>query len=90
VGAATPRAIPDSLSAEPKTLAGTVRPRLQGARVTIERRVGSAWNGVGTTTVGADGAFRAGLNVVPGSYRARVPKTGTWAEGVTPVLVVTR
>ena len=75
---------------EPKALAGTVRPRLQGARVTIERRVGSAWDGVGATTVDADGAFRAALNVLPGSYRARVPKTGTWAEGITPVLVVTR
>jgi stage II sporulation protein D len=77
-------------SGEPKALDGTVRPRLQGARVTVERRVGSAWDGVGATTVGADGAFRAVLNVVPGSYRARVARTGTWAEGVTPILVVTR
>jgi hypothetical protein len=75
---------------EPKALTGTIRPRLRGARVTVERRVGSAWDGVGTTTVRADGSFRAALNVVPGSYRARVGKTGTWAEGVTPVLVVTR
>ena len=75
---------------EPKALAGTVRPRLQGVRVAVERRVGSVWDGVGTATVGADGTFRAALKVVPGSYRARVAKTGTWAEGVTPVLVVTR
>ena len=75
---------------EPKSLAGTVRPRLRGARVTVERRVGSVWDGVGTTTVSADGTFRAALNVVAGSYRARVAKNGTWAEGVTPVLVVTR
>jgi hypothetical protein len=75
---------------ESKALTGTVRPRLQGARVTLERRVGSAWDDVGTTTVRADGSFRAALNVVSGSYRARVAKTGTWAEGVAPVLVVTR
>ena len=75
---------------EPKALAGTVRPRLRGARVAVERRVGSVWDGVGTATVGTDGTFRASLKVVSGSYRARVAKTGTWAEGVTPVLVVTR
>lgn len=75
---------------EPKALTGSVRPRLQGAGVTIERRRGTAWEEVGTTKVDASGAFRAGLAVVPGSYRARVPKTGSWAEGVTPVLVVTK
>jgi hypothetical protein len=67
-----------------------VRPRLQGSGVTIERRRGIAWEEVGTTKVDAGGVFRAGLAVVPGSYRARVAKTGSWAEGVTPVLVVTQ
>ena len=63
---------------------------LQGARVTIERRRGTAWDEVGATTVDGSGAFRAALTVVPGSYRARVERTGSWAEGVTPVLVVTK
>ena len=75
---------------EPSTLSGIVRPRLKGAEVTIERRRGSAWEAVGEATVDVGGDFRAALDLVPGSYRARVAKTGTWAEGVAPVLVVTR
>jgi hypothetical protein len=75
--------------AEPSTLAGFVRPRLKGAEVTIERRRGTAWEPLVETTVDASGNFSAGLALVPGSYRARVAKTGTWAEGVTPTLVVT-
>jgi stage II sporulation protein D len=75
--------------AEPETLSGIVRPRLKGAEVTIERRKGTAWEPLAETTVDASGNFSAGLALVPGSYRARVAKTGTWAEGVTPVLVVT-
>jgi stage II sporulation protein D len=75
--------------AEPDTLAGIVRPRLQGAEVTIERRRGTAWEPLAETSVDASGRFSAGLVLVPGSYRARVAKTGTWAEGVTPTLVVT-
>jgi stage II sporulation protein D len=73
---------------EPRTLSGIVRPRLRGARVTIERRRSADWAPVVKTTVDEAGAFRARLALVPGSYRARVAETGTWAEGVAPVLVV--
>lgn len=73
---------------EPRALSGIVRPRLRGAAVTVERRQGAAWAPVTQTTVDAAGAFRAELAVVPGSYRARVARTGSWAEGVAPVLVV--
>jgi hypothetical protein len=77
------------LPSEPKMLSGFVRPRLRGAQVTIERRRGNAWEVLRETTIDASGAFRAELAVAPGSYRARVAKTGSWAEGVAPVLVVT-
>jgi SpoIID/LytB domain protein len=76
-------------SAEPDTLGGIVRPRLKGAEVTIERRRGTVWEPLVETNVDASGSFSAGLTLVPGSYRARVAKTGTWAEGITPTLVVT-
>jgi hypothetical protein len=74
---------------EPNTLGGIVRPRLKGAEVTIERRRGTVWEPLVETNVDASGSFSAGLTLVPGSYRARVAKTGTWAEGITPTLVVT-
>jgi stage II sporulation protein D len=77
------------LGAEVGTLSGTVRPRLNGAEVTIERREGTSWAPFAETRVSADGSFSASLALVPGSYRARVPKTGTWAEAVTPAVVVT-
>jgi stage II sporulation protein D len=70
-------------------LSGTVRPRLAGAGVTIERRRGSEWAQVAHTTVDKSGSFRAQLTVSPGSYRARVAATGGFAEGIAPVLVVT-
>jgi stage II sporulation protein D len=70
-------------------LTGTVRPRLAGAAVVVERRRASSWSQVAQTTVDKAGAFGAQLTVQPGSYRARVTETGTYAEGVTDVLTVT-
>ena len=69
-------------------LIGTVRPRLRGAPVTIERRRGSGWVEIARMTVDGAGAFRAELQVSPGSYRARVPARNGYVEGLTPVLVV--
>ncbi len=74
-------------SVEPKTLAGTVRPRLSGAVVFIERRAGSTWRRVARRTVDSAGAFRTEV-LQPGEYRARLPATGGYAEGVTAVLAV--
>jgi len=75
-------------SAEPGTLAGTVRPRLTGVVVAIERREASAWVPVAEAIVDETGAFRAELALVPGSYRARIPATPGLAAGVAPVLTV--
>jgi stage II sporulation protein D len=75
-------------SADGTGLSGTVRPRLAGAAVTIERLRGSSWAPVSTTTVDRAGGFRAQLAVRPGSYRARVAATQGLVEGVAPTLVV--
>ena len=77
--------------AEPTVLAGTVRPRLPGGVVAIERRKGTAWVTLGEATVDASGRFRLPLDVaVPtGAYRARISATDGLAAGTSPVLQVT-
>jgi stage II sporulation protein D len=69
-------------------LSGTVRPRLSGAEVTIERRRASGWAEVARTTVDKSGSFRVELAVSPGTYRARVAATEGFVEGVTPLLTI--
>jgi stage II sporulation protein D len=61
-------------------LRGIVRPRsLDGETVTIQRRkADGSWTTVATTTVTAEGTFRANFNVTPGTYRARIsPPSGS-------------
>jgi stage II sporulation protein D len=74
--------------AEPGVLTGTVRPRLPGALVSIERKDGSAWTLAAESIVDDAGAFRAQFAIVPGSYRARVAASDGFAAGVAPVLTV--
>lgn len=74
--------------AEQGALTGTVRPRLPGAAVAVERKEGSAWSLVGEAVVDSTGAFRAELAIAPGTYRAHVAATGGFAAGVTPVLTI--
>jgi SpoIID/LytB domain protein len=95
-GAASPpvmvRVAPRVLLADPldfTALGGTVRPRLAGATVVIERRQGSGWRQVAEVKVDRAGSFRAPLAVSAGSYRARVPEINGYAEGTSPVLAVT-
>ena len=78
--------------ADPTTIRGTVRPRLAGAVVTVERRKGTAWMVVGDATVDGVGVFTVGLDVaVPtGAYRARVAETAGYAAATSEVLQVTR
>lgn len=75
---------------DPTTIRGTVRPRLPGAIVTIERRKGSAWASVGDATVASAGGFSLTLDAVvpPGAYRARMAATNGLVEGTSPVLQV--
>jgi stage II sporulation protein D len=76
---------------DPTTLRGTVRPRLAGVVVAVERRKGTSWVTIGETTVDASGAFALALEtVVPaGAYRARISATAGLAPGTSPVLQVT-
>jgi hypothetical protein len=75
---------------EPFVLSGSVRPRLQGGVVAIERRKGTAWVTVGEATVDAAGGYRLELDaLVPaGSYRARMSATGGFAAATSPVVQV--
>ncbi|HEU5490649.1 MAG TPA: SpoIID/LytB domain-containing protein [Gaiellaceae bacterium] len=74
---------------DPTTIRGTVRPRLTGAVVAIERRKGTSWVVVGETTVVA-GAFALTVDaaVPAGAYRARVSATAGFAAGTSPTLQV--
>ncbi len=76
--------------AEPAVLAGTVRPRLPGGVVAIDRRKGTAWVTVGEATVDAAGAFRLELDaLVPaGGYRARMSATDGFAAATSLVVQV--
>jgi stage II sporulation protein D len=77
-------------AADPFTLRGTVRPRIRGATVAIERRKGTAWAVVGDAVVDAQGAFALALDapLTAGAYRARVDATPGFAAGASPVLQV--
>ncbi len=72
---------------EPGVLSGTVRPRVQGTIVHVERQRGSTWVHVGET-LAANGAFRIQAQVVPGTYRARTSPVAGLAEGFSPLLTV--
>jgi SpoIID/LytB domain protein len=74
--------------AEPGTLRGTVRPRIAGARVTLERREGAGWSAIAEAAVDRNGAFRVQLGALRGSYRARVAATEGFTENVSDVVTV--
>ena len=74
--------------AEPGVLTGTVRPRAEFTVVHVERLKGAAWAHVAEVLTDGSGAFRAELDVVPGTYRAHVYAAGALAEGISPTLVV--
>jgi SpoIID/LytB domain protein len=78
-----------SIPAEPGTLLGTVRPRVRGAAVSIERLRGTGWTPVANAVVDGNGSFRVRLQVSAGTYRARVAATEGLVEGVSPALTVT-
>jgi stage II sporulation protein D len=68
---------------------GLVKPLLPGAAVQVQRQgTGGGWTTVATTSVTADGAFQASVDLSPGSYRARVVGGKGFAAGLSPVLTV--
>lgn len=76
-------------AAEPDVLTGTVRPKLPGAVVSVERRKGSAWAEVAEGVVDTAGGFRVELTLTPGAYRVRIGATSGLGEARSPVLQVT-
>ena len=75
----------------PGVLGGSVKPKLPGATIAIERRKGSSWVLVGDAVVGATGAFEVALDapIPAGSYRARSAATAAFVAGMSPTMVVT-
>ena len=74
--------------ADATLIAGTTRPAVVGAKVQVQRQVGTTWRTVATTRVDAAGAFEARLELTPGSYRARVAPARGLAAGTSPPLRV--
>jgi stage II sporulation protein D len=69
---------------EPTVFTGTVRPKLPGTVVTIERKRGSAWTPVDQTQVDLNGAFRLEVDTIPvGTYRARTAESTSLAAGTS-------
>jgi hypothetical protein len=57
--------------------------------VEIQRLSGRVWQTVGRATVDASGAFTASVEVIPGSYRARIQVPGRGlVAGASSTLVV--
>jgi SpoIID/LytB domain protein len=77
-----------SVPADQLSLSGLVRPALSGAVVQVQRQTGSGWRTAAETTVDPDGTFGAGLQLSPGTYRARVVAGRGFAVGVSKILKV--
>jgi stage II sporulation protein D len=77
-------------AAEPGVLSGTIRPKLPGAVIAVERRKGSTWALVGEVLADSAGSFRLVLDaaVPAGSYRARSTASGGLVAGISPVVQV--
>jgi len=75
---------------EPDVFTGTVRPKLPGATVAVERRRGTTWLLVDEALVDQSGAFRLELDALPaGAYRARTIAVNGYAAGASAVVTVT-
>jgi stage II sporulation protein D len=74
---------------EPDVFTGTVRPKLTGATVAVERRRGAAWSLVDEALVDQSGGFRLELDALPaGAYRARTIAANGYAAGTSAVVTV--
>jgi stage II sporulation protein D len=67
---------------------GSVRPLLPGATVLIQRLDSGGWQTVTDTTVGPDGSYSATVDLIAGSYRARVAPGRGFAIGFSETLIV--
>jgi stage II sporulation protein D len=71
-----------------RELIGYMRPVIPGARVAIQRQEGTSWTTVATAAVNDAGSFDAQLQLVAGTYRARVAPGHGLVPGLSPVLLV--
>ncbi|HEX2046008.1 MAG TPA: SpoIID/LytB domain-containing protein [Gaiellaceae bacterium] len=71
-----------------RSLSGTMRPRLAGTTVSVQKLASGAWRTVGSGTVNADGAWTAAFRVRPGSYRAVAAPGQGLVPGTSPTLKV--
>ena len=70
-------------------LRGTMRPKRAGTTIAVQRRTSTgAWRTVKTTTLRADGTWRAAFDVRPGTYRAFAAPGAGLVPGTSPTLKV--
>jgi stage II sporulation protein D len=70
------------------SVAGTVKPALQGSPVQLQLQNGGAWKTVATATTDSSGAFALAATLTPGSYRVRTSPGHGLAPGVSLPLPV--
>ena len=71
-----------------QALGGLIRPVVAGAVVSIQRQQGTSWVTVARAPVADNGTFLAQLQLVAGTYRARVAPGHGLVAGLSPVLQV--
>lgn len=76
-------------TARANSLAGTMRPKLTGTTVSIQRFTASGWRTVAQATVDADGNWRAVFSVRQGAtYRAAAAPGHGYVPGTSPAVEV--
>jgi stage II sporulation protein D len=76
-------------STDRASVSGLVKPFFSGVPVQIQRSAANgAWTTIAQATPAADGSFQAAVNLVPGTYRARIAPGNGFAPGLSPVLTV--
>jgi stage II sporulation protein D len=70
------------------SLSGTMRPRRTGTTISIQRLSNGTWRPVATTTLNADGAWKAKFPVDPGRYRAFAAPGQGLVAGTSPAVRV--
>jgi stage II sporulation protein D len=71
-----------------RSLSGTMRPRLAGTTVSVQKLASGAWKAMAAGTVNADGAWTVSFRVRPGSYRAVATPGHGLVPGASPVVKV--
>jgi stage II sporulation protein D len=77
-----------ALKREPGVLAGRVAPPAAAKLVQVQRLEGEAWTTVADAVADATGAYRAELELTPGSYRVRVGPAAGYAQGLSAAIRV--